>query len=188
MSPVVLVSVALYLSLLPVVVLAQTIVPPTYYTDTTGTVYEPSSNGAGATTNLKKQVQGVQYISCPAGSVVTGSFSLFDVGGKGTSTPWIDCSKATTAATSNYQTNPSSSYCGLSSSANKCVHSFVQIFNYKVGGNLGGAVTFQTLLFVAFLMPHCAHPPLNSFLSPPPLNALTPSYPPIATWQCIVPT
>jgi hypothetical protein len=177
MSPVVLVSVALYLSLLPVVILAQTIVPPTYYTDTTGTVFEPSSNGAGATANLKKSVQGVQYISCPAGSVVTGSFSLFDVGFRQNAFNWPDCSTAATAATTDYQTNPSSSYCGIKSSANKCSYSFVQIFNYKVGGYLGGAVILYTLLFVAFLLrPHCAHHPL------------TPSYPPIYTWQCIVPT
>jgi len=126
-----------------------------YYTETSGTVYEPSSTGEGATTNLKKSVQGVQYISCPDGSVVTGSFSLFDVGKKFSSS-WTDCSSAIKDASPAYQTYPTSPYCGISTSpANKCTQSFVQIFNYNVGGNLGGELPYELYLltFVDTIVP-----------------------------------
>ena len=120
---------------------AQTIIAPTYYTETNGALYEPSTTNDGATVNLKKSVQGVQYIPCPAGTVVTGSFSLFDVGKEQSSPNWGDCTSAMANASPTYQSNPSSQYCGIqSSSARECSYSFVQIFTNKGGGYIGGAV------------------------------------------------
>jgi len=58
------------------------VVPPSTFTAPTGTIHEPHINNAGQTASLTQNTEGVQYITCPTGTTVSGSFSLFDVGKK----------------------------------------------------------------------------------------------------------